>query len=81
MASYEVNIETIDLKHDNSQTVIDEGEYDVIYLDPMYPQSGKSAKTIKRHGIFLQDIVYQWPEMAEILLEKSLKSKTKKNRC
>ena len=70
-------IETIDLKHDNSQTVIDEGEYDVIYLDPMYPQSGKSAKNNKDMA-FLQDIVGHQPEMAEILLEKSLKSKTKK---
>jgi 16S rRNA (guanine1516-N2)-methyltransferase len=71
------NIKAINLTHDDSQTVIDEGEYDVIYLDPMYPQSGKSAKNNK-DMTFLQDIVGHQPEMAEILLEKSLKSKIRK---
>ena len=67
----------IQLLHKNSKKELIITECDVIYLDPMYPDSKKSAKNNKEMS-FLQDFVGHQNQEAEKLLGQALKSQAKK---
>lgn len=65
------------LQNKNSKHDLGNTDCDVIYLDPMYPESKKSAKNSKEMS-FLQDFVGHQTQQAEELLTQALQSKTKK---
>lgn len=70
-------INNIELSHGDSIKIINDCDCDVIYIDPMYPATKKSAKNNKQMS-FLQSFVGHQDEMAEKLLDESLNSQAKK---
>lgn len=67
----------VSLINADSRNMISSNSYDVIYIDPMYPQTNKSARNNKDMS-FLQDFVGHQPDMAEELFKLSLQSECKK---
>ena len=70
-------IQNIHLENDNALDNIESCSADVIYIDPMYPATKKSAKNNKQMSL-LQNFVGHQSEMAEKLLAKALNSNAKK---
>lgn len=70
-------IENIRLHKKDAINAIKSTSCEVIYIDPMYPASKKSAKNNK-HMMFLQAFVGAQAQMAENLLQQALQSAAKK---
>ncbi len=70
-------IQNIQLINGNALDGIDSCQVDVIYIDPMYPATKKSAKNNKQMSL-LQSFVGHQSEMAEKLLAKAFNSNAKK---
>lgn len=70
-------INNITLHNKNALDEITKGQYRVIYADPMYPHSKKTAKNNKDMR-FLQSFVGHQELMAEALFEKSMESTAQK---
>lgn len=71
------NIDNISLRNQNALNQIKSTHCEVIYIDPMYPSTKKSAKNNK-HMMFLQAFVGHQADMAEDLFEQALLSQCKK---
>ena len=70
-------INNIELHHGNALDSIENSAVEVVYIDPMYPATKKSAKNNKQMS-FLQSFVGHQSQMAEKLLAKALDSNAKK---
>lgn len=71
------HITSIHLSNIDSFDVVNTNQCEVIYLDPMYPSSNKSAKNNK-YMTFLQQFVGHQQDTAEQLFIKALASSAKK---
>lgn len=74
---HRTEVTNISLHQKNSLAAMPSANCDVIYLDPMYPATKKSAKHNK-HMMFLQTCVGQQKAMDEDLFNQALQSNTKK---
>jgi len=71
------NIDNISLRKKDALREVKLTECEIIYIDPMYPATKKSAKNNK-DMMFLQTFVGHQADMAEELFTQSLLSKAKK---
>lgn len=70
-------ISTISLRKKDALREIKTTDCQVIYIDPMYPATKKSAKNNK-HMMFLQNFVGHQSQMAEELFTQAIQSNAKK---